>query len=269
MSQFQKKIEAKIDGAVAKEAPQKTSAAASEISEYEQPKSRKELRAERKASKKALICSDKTTELTKERKITLRKEKRKAMKKEQRLKALKEEREYKKRLKEKRLRRESNAPGGISASESTKSKRKQKQHSRIESDEQQKPSPQNTEMNVFNALFNGSQCDTTGTTTLRMGVKYIDVVVGKGRVAEDRMLVNVSYKLKGGKYGAVIDSSKNFSFRIGKGEVIQGWEIGVIGMREGGRRHLIVPPKAGYGSEDIGAGPGATLFFDISLLSLR
>ena len=51
--------------------------------------------------------------------------------------------------------------------------------------------------------------------------------------------------------------------------MIQGWDIGCQGMREGGRRKLIVPPKAGYGSQDIGAGPGATLFFDITLLSIR
>ena len=51
--------------------------------------------------------------------------------------------------------------------------------------------------------------------------------------------------------------------------VIKGWDIGVVGMKVGGRRQLIVPPKAGYGSEDIGAGPGAVLFFDITLLNMR
>lgn len=51
--------------------------------------------------------------------------------------------------------------------------------------------------------------------------------------------------------------------------VIKGWDIGVVGMKVGGRRQLIVPPKAGYGGEDIGAGPGAVLFFDITLLHMR
>ena len=50
--------------------------------------------------------------------------------------------------------------------------------------------------------------------------------------------------------------------------VIQGWDIGLLGMHEGGRRKLIVPPKAGYGSQDIGAGSGAMLYFDITLLSI-
>ena len=57
---------------------------------------------------------------------------------------------------------------------------------------------------------------------------------------------------------------------MGKGEVIQGWEIGLQGMRVGGIRHLIVPPnKAGYGpTQDIGAGPGAILHFHITLLDI-
>jgi FKBP-type peptidyl-prolyl cis-trans isomerase len=63
------------------------------------------------------------------------------------------------------------------------------------------------------------------------------------------------------------NSNKKFTFRLGKGEVIQGWDIGMMGMRQGGTRHLIVPPKAGYKSEDIGAGPGGLLYFDITLLS--
>jgi FKBP-type peptidyl-prolyl cis-trans isomerase len=80
-------------------------------------------------------------------------------------------------------------------------------------------------------------------------------------------MVTVKYKLTAGKFGATLDSSKKFSFRFAMGEVIQGWEIGMEGMRQGGKRRLIVPPKAGYGSQDIGAGSGAILYFDITLLS--
>ena len=50
------------------------------------------------------------------------------------------------------------------------------------------------------------------------------------------------------------------------GEVIEGWEIGLQGMKQGGIRHIIVPPKAGYGTKDIGAGVGATLYFEVTLL---
>jgi peptidylprolyl isomerase len=70
--------------------------------------------------------------------------------------------------------------------------------------------------------------------------------------------------------GAWFDSAKKFTFRLSKGEVIQGWDFGMVGMQQGvRRRRLIVPPKAGYGSQDIGAGAGAVLVlhFDITLFS--
>jgi len=129
------------------------------------------------------------------------------------------------------------------------------------------PKDQDVAMNVFKSLFHGSQEE--GFTTFHMGVKYKDVVMGKGTAVEDGRLVTVSYKLKGGPERKSLDSSKKFSFRVGKGEVIRGWDIGIIGMQIGGLRHIIVSPKAGYGSQDIGAGSGATLYFDITLLSIR
>ena len=48
--------------------------------------------------------------------------------------------------------------------------------------------------------------------------------------------------------------------------MIEGWEIGLSGMKQGGIRHIIVPPKAGYGAKDIGGGAGATLYFEVTLL---
>jgi FK506-binding nuclear protein len=123
------------------------------------------------------------------------------------------------------------------------------------------------EMDVYNSLFKGTVDPSNGTTTCRLGVNYKDKVVGKGNLVQDRTMITVKYQLTGGKFGAVLDSSNKFNFTLGKGEVIQGWDIGILGMRQGGTRHLIVPPKAGYGSKDIGAGPGAPLNFDITLLS--
>lgn len=80
--------------------------------------------------------------------------------------------------------------------------------------------------------------------------------------------MRVSYKLHAkNKTGKVIDSSSNFGFCMGKGEVISGWEIGLLRMRQGGTRHLIVPPAAGYGNQNIGAGSGGLLYFEITLLS--
>jgi len=101
----------------------------------------------------------------------------------------------------------------------------------------------------------------------RKDVKYNDLLLGKGHVIEDRKSVKVKYVLRANdKNGKVIDSGRNFGFKMGKGEVIEGWEIGLQGMKQGGIRHIIVPPKAGYGTKDIGAGVGATLYFEVTLL---
>lgn len=242
------------------------------VEDVVRPKSRKELRLERKALKKKEKASSVKQvpfeALSREEKKAIikkqKKEQEKALKKEQRLQIIKEERMEKKIRKQKKLNREKNAKGGANAINNKQKKSKMKK------DDQETKKDHNSSMSIFNNLFNGTKDEITGTTTLRMGIKYKDVKEGEGPSADDRSLVTVSYKLKGYKgTGAIIDSSKNFSFRVGKGEVIKGWDIGVVGMKVGGRRQLIVPPKAGYGSEDIGAGPGALLFFDITLLSMR
>ena len=105
-------------------------------------------------------------------------------------------------------------------------------------------------------------------TTLRKGVQRLDVVVGKGPFVQDRKKCRVSYVLRAKKHisGKILDSSTNFGFRPGKGEVIQGWDIGIEGMRVGGIRRLNVPKEAGYGDKDIGAGRGADLFFQLELI---
>ena len=125
-------------------------------------------------------------------------------------------------------------------------------------------------MDAFRSVLygtTGASSKVGGMTTTRLGVQYKDKVIGKGKLLRDGKPITVKYELTGGKFGAVLDSSNKFTFRPGMGEVIQGWDIGLEGMREGGRRKLIIPPKAGYGGKDIGAGPGALLYFDVTLLS--
>lgn len=104
--------------------------------------------------------------------------------------------------------------------------------------------------------------------TLPKGVKVLDWIVGKGPMVQHRKKIRVSYTLRAKNHtaGKIIDSSKNFPFRLGKGEVIQGWDIGLEGMKVGGIRRLIVPPDAGYGKKDVGAGKCADLYFEIELL---
>mmetsp|Transcript_20 Transcript_20/g.26 ORF Transcript_20/g.26 Transcript_20/m.26 type:complete len:194 (-) Transcript_20:61-642(-) len=105
-------------------------------------------------------------------------------------------------------------------------------------------------------------------TDMRKGVKFSDIIIGKGPQVRDRKKVRVRYKLRAkSKVGKILDSNENFGFRLGKGEVIQGWDVGLEGMRQGGVRHLIVPPGAGYGRKDVGAGSGADLYFEVTLLS--
>ena len=102
----------------------------------------------------------------------------------------------------------------------------------------------------------------------RKGVQYRDVAVGKGAVVQNRKKVRVSYVLRAkNRTGKILDSSDDFGFRLGRGEVIEGWDIGVQGMRVGGKRYLMVPPNAGYGQKDVGGGRGAMLFFEVSLLA--
>jgi FKBP-type peptidyl-prolyl cis-trans isomerase len=197
-----------------------------------------------------------TKEEEKMEKIRLRKLRRKEFLKEQAMEAEKELKKERKLRQQKKRQRDLNSTGGI------------KQDQARTADPKEKKSQQEHDLDIFNTLYAGSTDETTGYTTLRLGLKYKDTVIGTGATTvKERMLVTVSYKLRTGKFNAILDSNKKFNFRVGKGEVIKAWDIGVIGMREGGTRHMIVPPKAGYGSRDIGGGPGATLFFEITVLS--
>ena len=103
--------------------------------------------------------------------------------------------------------------------------------------------------------------------SLQKGVEYRDVVIGKGPVVQDRKKIRVAYVLRAKeRFGKILDTSNDFKFRVGRGEVIQGWDIGVKGMRQGGKRYLKVPPQAGYGQRDVGAGKGGLLFFEVTVI---
>ncbi|KAB1921857.1 MULTISPECIES: FKBP-type peptidyl-prolyl cis-trans isomerase [Micromonospora] len=101
-----------------------------------------------------------------------------------------------------------------------------------------------------------------------------DITVGDGPQAEPGQLVSVHYVGVSHSTGGEFDSSWNrgeaFDFPLGGGQVIAGWDQGVVGMRVGGRRRLIIPPHLGYG--DRGAGgvikPGETLVFVVDLLGV-
>ena len=105
------------------------------------------------------------------------------------------------------------------------------------------------------------------------GLEIIDLAMGKagGKLAANGKRVYVKYVGRLKKTGQVFDKSKKpFSFRLGVGEVISGWDIGVKGMRVGDKRRLTVPPSLGYGKQRTGPiPPNSTLVFDVELIDVR
>jgi len=108
--------------------------------------------------------------------------------------------------------------------------------------------------------------------TLAGGLKYTDLKVGDGDIAEAGMTATVHYTgwlTDGTKFDSSVDRGQPFPFRIGAGNVIKGWDQGVVGMRIGGKRHLVIPPDMGYGPNGMGPiPPNSTLVFDVELLGL-
>src|SRR5688500_6748367 len=108
-----------------------------------------------------------------------------------------------------------------------------------------------------------------------------DEVVGRGNEAVAGRRVTVHYTgwlydttaadNKGKKFDSSRDRSEPFTFRLGGGEVIRGWDEGVAGMKVGGRRTLTIPSDYGYGARGAGGviPPNATLLFDVELLDVR
>ena len=101
-----------------------------------------------------------------------------------------------------------------------------------------------------------------------------DLVVGEGDVATAGQAVEVHYVgvawSNGKQFDASWDRGDTFEFRLGAGQVIQGWDQGVAGMKVGGKRRLTIPPELGYGARGAGGviPPNATLVFDVELLGV-
>jgi FKBP-type peptidyl-prolyl cis-trans isomerase len=110
-------------------------------------------------------------------------------------------------------------------------------------------------------------------TTTASGLQYWDTVVGTGATAVSGTTVKVHYTgwlTTGAKFDSSRDRGEPFSFSLGAGQVIKGWDEGVAGMKVGGKRQLRIPPELGYGASGAGADipPNATLIFDVELLDV-
>ncbi|KAL1884306.1 hypothetical protein VTK73DRAFT_3290 [Phialemonium thermophilum] len=105
------------------------------------------------------------------------------------------------------------------------------------------------------------------------GVTIDDRKIGTGRTVKSGDKVSLRYIGKLQSNGKVFDSNKKgtpFSFKVGKGEVIKGWDIGISGMAVGGERRLTIPPNLAYGSKAIpGIPANSTLIFDVKLLEIK
>ncbi len=109
----------------------------------------------------------------------------------------------------------------------------------------------------------------------------VDTKIGEGDEAQEGQHVTVHYtgwlfdknapENRGTKFDSSRDRDEPFDFPLGQGHVIQGWDIGVQGMRVGGQRTLVIPPEMGYGRQGAGGviPPNATLLFDVELLEIN
>lgn len=115
--------------------------------------------------------------------------------------------------------------------------------------------------------------DLARMTRTASGLYYQDILVGRGSDAASGKRVQVAYTgwLADGVMFDQSPTGRPYAFLLGRGQVIQGWDEGVAGMRVGGRRLLVIPPGLAYGRRSPGAGipPYATLVFDVRLVQVQ
>jgi FKBP-type peptidyl-prolyl cis-trans isomerase FkpA len=117
---------------------------------------------------------------------------------------------------------------------------------------------------------------TSGTAVAPVpGLTLTDEVVGGGALAQQGMTATVQYTgtlTNGKKFDSSYDHGAPFSFLLGGGQVIKGWDLGVVGMRVGGKRKLVIAPELGYGAQNVGGGlipANSTLIFEVELVSVK
>lgn len=136
--------------------------------------------------------------------------------------------------------------------------------------EEKRPSPA--------ALAPKSEEKASKMTKTPSGLQYEDTVVGTGASPKPGQTCVMHYtgwlwenEARGKKFDSSVDSGKPFAFQIGLGMVIKGWDEGVMTMKVGGKRTLLIPANLGYGTRGAGGviPPNATLVFDVELLGIK
>ena len=131
--------------------------------------------------------------------------------------------------------------------------------------------PDNT---IADASALGGPLDAEETHITASGLKITELAIGEGAEASSGQTVVVHYRgtlEDGQQFDASYDRGTPFSFPLGAGRVIKGWDEGVVGMKVGGKRKLIIPSDLAYGSRGAGGviPPNATLIFEVELLDVK
>ncbi|WP_196510794.1 FKBP-type peptidyl-prolyl cis-trans isomerase [Nostoc sp. NZL] len=134
--------------------------------------------------------------------------------------------------------------------------------------------PASTTVTENNTLIASNTMSDANAVTTPSGLKYVELKEGTGATPQPGQTVEVHYvgTLENGtKFDSSRDRGQPFSFKIGVGQVIKGWDEGLSTMKVGGRRQLIIPSELGYGARGAGGviPPNATLLFDVELLGVK
>lgn len=135
------------------------------------------------------------------------------------------------------------------------------------------PSPTNAIINNQQTASKSASVTAENFITMNDGLKLEDLKEGTGSavIAGNTVTVNYLGTLQNGtKFDSSYDRNAPFTTQIGVGQVIKGWDEGIIGMKTGGKRKLIIPSSLGYGDQATGSiPPNSTLIFEVELLNIK